>query len=77
MMRARTGAGVCAITRLDVCRRLCDNVVMAKNPYGGRSGNLEWGDKARKAEDALRGLNHRADREAIAEQVAELDDDHD
>lgn len=36
--------------------------------------NKEWGSKARKQEDAQRGLNNRARRESIAEQVADGSD---
>jgi hypothetical protein len=36
--------------------------------------NLEWGSKARKDEDRLRGFNNSDRRAAIAEQVADLTD---
>lgn len=49
---------------------------MSKSPYGNISRmNVEWSSKGRKEENALRGLNHTADREAIAEQLAELTED--
>jgi hypothetical protein len=49
---------------------------MSKNRAGAlRMGNLEWGNKARKQEDDLRGINNRARRQSIAEQVADLDAD--
>lgn len=44
---------------------------MSKNRAGALTGNLEWGSKARKREDAIRGLNNRARREAIADQADE------
>lgn len=47
---------------------------MSKNPTGGLTGNMEWGSKARKHEDAERGRNNTARKEAIAEQVADLPD---
>lgn len=37
--------------------------------------NQEWGSKARKEEDRLRGLNNADRTEAIAEQVADLEGD--
>ena len=46
---------------------------MSKNRNGSvTSGNLEWGSKARKEEDALRGRNNTARREAVEEQWAEM-----
>lgn len=36
-----------------------------------RGTNREWGSHARKEEDAQRGLNNRARREACAEQLAD------
>lgn len=45
---------------------------MSRNPAGGPSGNMEWGRKHRKEEDDLRGLNNRARREAISEQVQDF-----
>lgn len=42
---------------------------MSKNRTGGLNGNLEWGNKARKREDAQRGRNNQARRAAIADQV--------
>lgn len=47
---------------------------MSKNPYGAINKGLsrEWGRKARKREDAQRGLMHKADREAIEEQISEI-----
>ena len=48
---------------------------MSKSPYGNISRmNVEWSSKGRKEENDLRGLNHTARRQAIAEQIAELDD---
>jgi hypothetical protein len=47
---------------------------VSKNPYGAtHSVSMEWGRKARKREDQQRGMSHKADRQAIAEQVADLD----
>lgn len=42
---------------------------MAKNKSGGLSGNLEWGSKARKEEDRLRGRNNSSRRASIDDQV--------
>lgn len=42
---------------------------MSKNRTGGLTGNLEWGNKARKNEDAERNRNNRARREAVTEQA--------
>lgn len=39
---------------------------MAKNPHGG-TPNKEWGRKARKEEDRLRGLNKAGKRFALRE----------
>lgn len=51
---------------------------MSKSPYGNISRmNVEWSSKGRKIENDLRGLNHTARREAIAEQVAEMETDED
>lgn len=51
---------------------------MSKSPYGNISRmNVEWSSKGRKIENDLRGLNHTARREAIAEQVAEMEIDED
>lgn len=44
---------------------------MSKNPTGGLTGNMEWGSKARKEEDRLRGRNNAARRQAITEQKAD------
>lgn len=44
---------------------------MAKNKTGGLIGGREWGSKARKREDAQRGLNNRARIETITEQFKE------
>ena len=46
-----------------------------RNPYGhvGRRGVAQdWGRKHRKAETNDRGVNHAADRAAIAEGLAEM-----
>jgi phytoene/squalene synthetase len=40
-----------------------------KDKTGGLSGNKEWGSKARKEEDDLRGRNNSARRQTIEEQV--------
>lgn len=46
---------------------------MSRNRAGVlRKGNQEWGRKHRKHEDAERGLNNRARKQAIEEQLAEL-----
>lgn len=45
---------------------------MAKNKSGGLKGNVEWGSKARKNEDALRGRNNSARRETIEEGLIEV-----
>lgn len=45
---------------------------MARNPYNAPRGNIEWGRKARKAEDKA-GRKHAADRFAVAEGLAELE----
>ena len=45
-----------------------------RNPAGGLEGNLEWGGKSRKQEAAQRGLNNKARRQAVGEQIAELDE---
>lgn len=43
---------------------------MSKNRTGSvTAGNLEWGRKARKHEDELRGRNNTARREAVEEQL--------
>ena len=46
----------------------------ARGPQGftRKSRNGEWGSKARKEYAKLHGLNHRADRETIDEQLAEI-----
>ena len=50
---------------------------MSKSPYGNISRmNVEWSSKGRKEENDLRGLNHTARREAIAEQIVDLDDEY-
>lgn len=41
-----------------------------RNPAGSLSGGMEWGAKARKEEARQRGLNNRARREAIQDQLA-------
>lgn len=50
---------------------------MAKNPNGFTTGqgNLEWGRKARKHEDHLRGARGRAANESILTGLAEILDD--
>lgn len=48
---------------------------MSRNRTGALVGNMEWGSKARKEEDALRGRNNTARRETILEQVRDLDED--
>lgn len=45
---------------------------MSKDKTGGLKGNLEWGSKARKEEDRLRGRNNRARAQTIAEQALEV-----
>lgn len=46
-----------------------------KNRHGALDrANVEWSSKGLKEEDALRGLNNKARRQHIAEQIAELDD---
>lgn len=46
------------------------------NRTGGISKTTrEWGSKARKLEDQLRGNNSRATRENIAEQLAEVEEE--
>jgi hypothetical protein len=46
-----------------------------KNRHGALDrANVEWSSKGLKEEDALRGLNNKARRQHIAEQVAELND---
>jgi hypothetical protein len=48
---------------------------VSKNPYGAtRSVSMEWGRKARKEEDKQRGMSHKADRQAIAEQLDDVED---
>jgi len=42
-----------------------------RNPAGGLSGGMEWGAKNRKQEARQRGLNNRARREAIRDQLTE------
>jgi len=44
---------------------------VSKDKTGGLTGNGEWGSKARKEEDRLRGRNNRARMETIAEQIRE------
>lgn len=47
---------------------------MSKNPSGVLTrGPQEWGSKARKEEDRLRGIRSRAEREVIADQLADDD----
>ena len=47
-----------------------------KSPHGNINRmNVEWSSKGRKEEDALRGLNHTARRQAIAEQIAEMEEE--
>lgn len=46
---------------------------MSKNRTGALTGNLEWGKKGRKEEDAMRGRNNSARRQTIAEQIADVD----
>ena len=48
---------------------------MSKNRSGHLTGNIEWGSKGRKEEDALRGRNQSARRAAIEDQLAEADVD--
>lgn len=49
-----------------------------KNRHGALDrANVEWSSKGLKEEDALRGLNNKARRQHIAEQVADLEDDLD
>lgn len=47
-----------------------------RNPAGGLEGNLEWGGKSRKQEADQRGLNNKARRQAVGEQIAELDEEY-
>jgi hypothetical protein len=50
---------------------------VSKNRSGGftrQTTGKEWGSKARKEEADIRGLNNRARFEAIAEQVADIND---
>lgn len=46
---------------------------MSRNASGSLSGNGEWGRKHRKEEDDLRGLNNKARRENILEQLEDID----
>ena len=48
---------------------------MSKNRSGHLTGNIEWGSKGRKEEDALRGRNNSARRAAIEDQLAADVDD--
>lgn len=48
---------------------------MSKNRTGALTGNLEWGKKGRKEEDAMRGRNNSARRQTIAEQIAEMEEE--
>lgn len=42
---------------------------MSRNRNGHLQGNLEWGSKARKEEDRLRGRNNSARKASIRDQV--------
>lgn len=47
---------------------------MNKNPFGVlRRGPQEWGAQARQDEDRLRGMRGRGNRQAIEEQLSDLD----
>lgn len=49
---------------------------MNKNPYGVlRRGPQEWGAQSRQDEDALRGMRRHGREQAIAEQLADMDED--